>query len=148
MSSASIPPPRTSPSSSSRHNYFWPILIYMLGAGALSFYQVQSLEDQLVEVQKATDRLDSTEKDADYQKGKFFAMARELVRLAPKDAAAEKIVEQTGLRTLERTQPLLMSLGNPSGLTNTAPVDPGTILPPGAANASNAPPFVPAPDAK
>jgi hypothetical protein len=120
----------------------------MLGAGALSFYQVQSLEDQLVEVQKATDRLDSTEKDADYQKGKFFAMARELVRLAPKDAAAEKIVEQTGLRTLERTQPLLMSLGNPSGLTNTAPVDPGTILPPGAANASNAPPFVPAPDAK
>ncbi len=148
MSSASIPPPRKGSTSSSRHNYFWPILIYLLGAGALAFYQVESLEDQLEEVTKAVDRLDPTVKHAQYEKAKFYAMARDLVRLAPKHPAAEQIVDQTGIRTLQKTQPALMSLDLPTGFTNTAPTATGVAPPSTSPDATNASPTSPAPESK
>jgi hypothetical protein len=121
MSSASIPPPRSGSASSTRHNFFWPILIYLLGAGALAFYQVESLEDQLEEVTKAVDRLDPQVKHAQYEKAKFFAMARDLVRMAPKHPAAEQIVEETGIHNLQQKFPEWMSLDLPSGFTNAPP---------------------------
>jgi hypothetical protein len=145
MSSASIPPPRKSSSSSSRHNYFWPILVYFVGAGSLAFYQVQSLEDQLDEVTKAVDRLDPKVKHAQYEKAKFYAMARDLVRLSPKHPAAAAIVDQTGIRTLEQTQPALMSLEIPSGFTNIAPANPSVFQPTPVSAATNASPTAPAP---
>jgi Flp pilus assembly protein TadG len=135
MSSASIPPPRqrsskgsnSAPRSTPRYTFFWPMLILLLGSGTLAFYQVQSLADQLDEVTRAVERLDPTVKHAKYEKAKFYAIARDLVRLAPKDAVAAQIVDQTGLHTLQRTNPALMSLDNPSGFTNIAPVDPAAV---------------------
>jgi hypothetical protein len=125
MSSASIPPPRViSSSASSRHSFFWPILIYLVGAGALSFYHVMSLETQYEEVARAIDKLDPQVKHAEYNKNKFFAFARDLVRMAPTNASAAQIVKDTGLRGLQEKFPMLMSLDLPSGFTNAAPPNP------------------------
>jgi hypothetical protein len=146
MSSASIPPPRASSTSSPRHNYFWPILIFLLGAGSLAFYQVQSLEDQLEEVTQAVDRLDPKVKHAQYEKAKFYAMARDLVRLAPKHPAAQQIVDQTGIRTLQQKFPELMSLDIPSGFTNLAPNAASPLAAgPGSPGETNAGPAAPTP---
>jgi len=125
MSSASTPAPsRGAPSSTSRHNYFWPLFIFLLGALTLAFYQVESLNSQLAEVTGAADRLDPQVKFAEYQKAKFYAMARDLLRLAPTHPAAEKLVTNLGIRKLAVAQPMLMSLSQPSGFTNSAPVLP------------------------
>jgi hypothetical protein len=150
MSSASIPPPRASSTSSSRHNYFWPILVFFVSAGTLAFYQVQSLEDQLGEATNAVDRLDPTVKHAQYEKAKFYAMARDLVRMAPKHPAAAQIVDQTGIRTLQVKFPELMSLDIPSGFTNTAPGAPANpvVEPTTPPNDTNASPLAPASGAK
>jgi len=125
MSSASIPAPRGTPVSGSRSNYFWPLLIFFLGAGALAFYQVESLDLQLSEVTTAADRLDPQVKLAQYEKAKFYAMARDLLRLAPDHPGAAKLVDELKLRKLAAAQPLEMSLtDHPSGFTNTAPTLP------------------------
>jgi len=122
MSSASIPAPsRGSSPSGSRTNYFWPLLIFFFGAGTLAFYQVNSLNLQLAEVTAAADEIDPQVKIAEYQKAKFYAMARDLLRLAPTHPGAEKIVTELNLRKLAAAQPVLMSLDQPSGFTNTAP---------------------------
>jgi hypothetical protein len=124
MSAASTPTPSrsTGASPAARHNYFWPILIYLIGAGILAFYQLQSLEDQLGDVTAAADNMDVQVRMSDYEKGKFFALARDLLRLAPTHPAADKIVTETGIRKLAQSQPDLMSLSQPSGYTNAAPV--------------------------
>jgi len=125
MSAASTPAPsRTSSSPSSRNNYFWPIFIFLLGAGLLAAYQVESLNEQLAEVTSAADRLDPQVKLAEYQKAKFFAMARDLLRMAPTHPAADELVKRLGIRNLAASQPVLMSLSQPSGFTNAAPVLP------------------------
>ena len=121
MSSASIPAPRSSTTSSSRSNYFWPILVFLLGAVTLEFYQVESLEDQFDEESKTLDGLDAKVKHAEYEKAKFFALARDLVRLAPDHPTAQQIVDETGIRHLQEKFPALMSLNNPTGFTNAAP---------------------------
>ena len=137
MSSASIPAPsRGSSVSTSRTNYFLPLFIFFLGAGTLAFYQVESLNEQLAEVTSAADRLDPQVKLAQYQKAKFYSMARDLLRMAPTHPAAEKLVTQFNLRKLASAQPVLMSLDQPSGFTNTAP----TLPPPPAAPKTNASP--------
>jgi hypothetical protein len=137
MSSASIPAPSrgTSPSGS-RSNYFWPLLIFFLGAGTLAFYQVESLNGQLAEVTSAADRMDPQVKLAQYQKAKFYAMARDLLRMAPTHPGAAKLVDELNLRKLAAAQPVLMSLTQPSGFTNTAP----TLPPPPSAPKTNAAP--------
>jgi hypothetical protein len=125
MSAASSPAPsRGVPTSTSRNNYFWPLFIYLLGAFTLAFYQVESLNEQFSEVTGAADRLDMQVKLAEYQKAKFFAMARDLLRLAPTHPAAEKLVTDLGIRKLAAAQPMLMSLDQPSGFTNAAPTVP------------------------
>jgi hypothetical protein len=125
MSSASIPAPARSSGTgpASRHNYFWPILIYLLGAAILAFYQVQSLEDQLGDFTTAADQLDAKVRMSDYEKAKFYALARDLLRMAPTHPAADKIVTETGIRKLALAQPELMSLSIPSGFTNSAPIE-------------------------
>ena len=113
----------------SRSNYFWPIFIYLSGAFFLAFYQVESLEEQLGEVTSASDKLDLKVQMAQYEKAKFYALARDLVRMAPKHPAADKVVTETGLRNLAAKQPALMSLDIPSGFTNAAPVVPAAPVP-------------------
>ncbi len=108
----------------SRTNYFWPLLIYLLGAGILAFYQVESLNDQLAQATSAADRMDPQVKLAEYEKAKFFSMARDLLRLAPTHPAADKLVSDLGIRQLAARQPVLMSLSQPSGFTNSAPAMP------------------------
>jgi hypothetical protein len=137
MSSASIPAPsRGSSPSASRSNYFWPLLIFFLGAGTLAFYQVESLNEQLSEVTSAADRMDPQVKMAQYQKAKFFAMARDLLRMAPTHPGAAKVVAELNLRKLAAAQPVLMSLDLPSGFTNSAP----TMPPPPSAPKTNVAP--------
>ena len=136
MSSASTPAP-TRTSTPSRSNYFWPILIFLLGALFLAFYQVQSLEEQLGEVTSAADKLELKVQMAQYEKAKFYALARDLVRLAPTHPAAEKIVAETGLRNLASKQPALMSLDIPSGFTNAAPVVPAAAPAPTSQPSTN-----------
>ena len=145
MSSASIPAPsRGSSPSGSRSNYFWPLLIFFIGAGTLAFYQVESLNGQLAEVTSAADRMDPQVKLAQYQKAKFYAMARDLLRMAPKHPAAEKLVTDLGIRNLAVTQPVLMSLDQPSGFTNVAPSN-TAVVQPSPEPATNASPLAPAP---
>jgi hypothetical protein len=123
MSHASIPVRRISVNP--RQSFFWPILIYLAGAGSLSFYHVMSLETQYEEVASAIDKLDPQVKHAEYEQAKFFSFARDLVRMAPTNASAEQIVKQTGLRGLQEKFPVLMSLNDhPAGFTNVAPVNP------------------------
>jgi hypothetical protein len=124
MSSASIPAPRTGSTSPSRHNYFWPILIYLIGAGLLAFYQLEMLEDQLSQVTSSADKLDLKVRTAQYEEGKFYALARDILRLAPQHPAAEKIVDEVGIRKIAQSHPDLMSLTLPSGYTNAAPAEP------------------------
>jgi hypothetical protein len=135
MSSASLPAPSRSgaPGTTSRHTFFWPIFIFLLGAFTLAFYQVESLDSQLAEVTSAADRLDPKVKLAEYQKAKFYAMARDILRMAPTHPAAANLVSELGIRELAAAQPVLMSLSQPSGFTNAAPAAPAEPAKPGPA---------------
>jgi hypothetical protein len=126
MSAASTPAPRSLSSSGSnrssgpRPSLFWPMIIFLIGAGSLAAYQVMSLEDQLDQVTRATDQMDAKVKHAQYEEAKFFALAREILRLAPKDPNAEKVVVEFRLRQLQAAKPALMDLNAP----DAAPVAP------------------------
>ncbi|MEI9998311.1 MAG: hypothetical protein WDO13_03655 [Verrucomicrobiota bacterium] len=130
MPSPSTSVPRGQPQPP-RYTLFWPMLIFLLGAGSLATYNVMSLEDQLQQVTSAVDKLDPKVRHADYERDKFYALARDLIRIAPTDPTAEQIVDQVGLRRLEKVQPQRMSLNSPPGFTNDAPADPAAA--PGAA---------------
>ena len=89
-------------------------------------YQVITIEDQLDEVTRAVDQMDSRVKHAEYEKAKFFSIAKDILRLAPKDPNAEQIVVDLKLRKLQAAQPVLMALSAPSmaptlATTNAAP---------------------------
>jgi hypothetical protein len=140
MSAASTPAPRAN-TGPPRYTVFWPLLVFFLGAGAVSIYQVSTLEDELDSVTKAADQLDGKVKHAQFEKAKFFAMARDLVRLAPKDAAAEQIVTQASLRRFQQINPTLMSLDSPMGFSQTDPTAATTNAPPAQVDAP-----APAPD--
>jgi hypothetical protein len=129
--------PRSTPSSVSRHTLFWPVLIFLIGSGTFTIYQVITMEDQLDEVTRAVDQMDAKVKRAQYEKAKFFSIAKDILRLAPKDANAEKIVVDYKLRQLQAAQPVLMALSTPTnavttnappaqlaGATNATPVEP------------------------
>ena len=101
------------------------------------------MEDQLDEVTRAVDKMDASVKHAQYEKAKFYALAKDVLRLAPKDTNAEQIVVDFKLRQLQAAQPALMDLTTPSApaTTNAAPVEPS--------QATNAAPVVsPSPTAK
>ena len=150
MSAASTPmPPRKTPSSGSRHTLFWPVLIFLLGSGTFTTYQVLTMEDQLDEVTKAVDGLDAKVRHAQYEKAKFFAIAKDVLRLAPRDPNAEQIVVEFKIRQLQAAQPVLMAqstpatpattnaaAAQPTAATNSAPTGPTT-----ATNAAPIPPF-------
>jgi TolA-binding protein len=129
MSAASTPVPRSSSPSASRHTLFWPMLVFLVGSGTLAVYQVMVLEDQLDEVTQAIDHMDGKIKRAQYEKAKFFSMAKEVLRLAPKDPNAEQIVVDFKIRQLQAAQPVLMDLTTPSApaRTNAAPAQPAAV---------------------
>jgi hypothetical protein len=98
------------------------------------------MEDQLDEVTLAVDHMDGKVKRAQYEKAKFFSMAKEVLRLAPKDPNAEQIVVDFKLRQLQAAQPVLMDLTVPSApaTTNAAPAT--TNAAPATTNAAPAQP--------
>jgi hypothetical protein len=131
MSAASEPAPRAkSPTDTrptvSRYTLFVPMLILLLGSGALSSYQVLSMEEQLDQMTETIDKYDGKVKVAQYEKDKFYHMARAVLRLAPKDANANQVATLFNLRELQRDQPDLMNANDPSdlaGVTNIAPTE-------------------------
>jgi hypothetical protein len=118
MSAASTPAPRSSDSrpSSSRSSLFLPIFILLLGLGGREVYLVMSMEDQLDRVTQNVDKMDPRVKVAQYERSKFYMMASEVLRLAPKDPNADKVATLFGLRQLQADKPELMNANAPSDL--------------------------------
>jgi TolA-binding protein len=148
MSAASTPAPsrhKSVVSASSRHTLFWPVLIFLIGSGTFTIYQVISLEDQLDEVTRSVDQMDAKVRRAQYEKAKFFAIAKDVLRLAPKDPNAEKIVVEFKIRQLQTAQPVLMALSTPQNqaATNSGPASPNAA-PMRPSAATNAAPLQPA----
>ena len=140
MSAASTPVPRSKYSSDSRpsgsrHTLFWPMLIFLIGAGSLALYQVMAMEDQLDEVTQAIDKMDGKVKRAQYERAKFYAIVRDVLNLAPKDPNAQQVVTDFKLRQLQAAQPALMAL------SSGPPPPPALIQPDGSTNAAPAQPF-------
>jgi hypothetical protein len=133
MSSASVPAPRANPPSASRHTLFWPFLILLVAVGVQAVYQIEAMEDHLDEVTRAVDRMDDQVKDAQRERMKFYALARDVLNLAPNDPTAEKIVVKFKIREMKAASPTLFD-GSATAppvneleantMTNTAPLQP------------------------
>jgi hypothetical protein len=125
------------------------MLVLLVGSGTLAVYQVMVLEDQLDEVTRAVDHMDVKVKRAQYEKAKFYALAKDVLRLAPKDPNAEQVVVDCKIRQLQTAQPVLMDLTTPSApaTTNAAPAQPAAatnFAPVQPSQATNAVPVLPA----
>ena len=140
MSAASTPAPRSKSSESRtppRHTLFLPMFILLIGMGARECYQTISMENQLDEVTSKVDQMNSKVKLTEYERTKFYMMAADVLRLAPKDPNAEQIAVLFGLRKLQQDKPELMNAGQTDlsdvsaaasayAATNVAPVKPAT----------------------
>jgi TolA-binding protein len=115
------------------------MLVLLAGIGVLAFYQVMTMEDQLDDVTRAVDQMDGKVKRAQYEKGKFFSIAKDVLRVAQKDPSADQIADDFKLKQLQLARPELLSLDAQSTTltTNAAPTQP--------AAATNAAPIVPFP---
>jgi hypothetical protein len=139
MSAASTPAPRSKSSesrSAPRHTLFLPMFILLLGMGARECYQTISMENQLDEVTQKVDLLEPKVKLTEYERTKFYMMAADVLRLAPRDANADQIAVLFGLRKLQQDKPELM---NASGQTDLAALSSEAS----AVAATNAPPVDP-----
>lgn len=120
------------------------MLIFLFGAGSLAFYEVMTMEDRWDEVTQAIDKMDGKVKRGQYEKGKFFAIARDILLLAPKDPNADKVATYYKLKQLQEAQPELMAMNSatdlatdtamtnaapaqPAAATNSAPVQPSAV---------------------
>lgn len=108
------------------------MLILLLGSGTFAVYQVMAMEDQLDEITRAVDKMDVKVKQAQHEKAKFYAMAKDVLRLAPKDTNAEQLVVYFKLRELQTAQPVLLD----------------TTSLPDSSTPSDAPSVTPSPTAK
>jgi hypothetical protein len=98
------------------------VFILLLGLGAREVYLVMSMEDQLDSATQNVDKMDPRVKVAQYERSKFYMMASEVLRLAPKDPNADQVATLFGLRQLQVDKPELMNATAPSDLpavTNT-----------------------------
>jgi len=104
------------------------MLIFLFGSGTLALYHVMAMEDQLDDVTRAVDQMDGKVKRAQYEKAKFYGIARDLLQLAPKNPKAEQVVVDFKLRQLQAAQPELMAPAPPAApnafATNAAPTQP------------------------
>jgi TolA-binding protein len=101
------------------------MLIFLVGAGSLAFYQILTMEDRLEDMTQTVDQMDVKVKRAQYEKGKFFAIARDVLRLVPKDPKAERVAADFKLQQLQTEAPELLALSTtPDTTTNGAPAQP------------------------
>ncbi len=114
------------------------MLVLIIGIGTHALYQVRALQDQLDEVTRTLDKMDSRVKLAQHEKGLFYSLARDVLALAPKNPNAEQIVVDFKLRELKAAQPTLFdsaptkaptdSLSTQANtVTNVAPETPAPI---------------------
>ena len=145
MSAASTPAPRSKNPSDSRpsaprHTLFWPVLIFLMGSGCLAFYQVKAMEEQWDEITQNLDNMDMQVKKGLHEKAKFFAIARDVLFLAPNDPNANLVADHYKLKQLEEAQPELMSMSaimdpfvtnaasaQTEAATNSAPLQPSEV---------------------
>jgi hypothetical protein len=95
------------------------MLVFLFGAGGLAFYQVVAMEDQLDQLTQAVDKMDDKVKRAQYEKAKFYHIAKDVLNLAPKDPNADQVAVYFKLRQLQEAQPELMDLNTPSDVAIT-----------------------------
>ena len=103
------------------------------------------MEDRWDAISQNIDSMDTQVKRGQYEKAKFFAIARDILLLAPTDPDANDVAVYFKLKELQRAQPELLALGTATdipltsattqgalGLTNAAPVQltPATNLAP------------------
>lgn len=113
MSAASTPTPypKSSDSRSSGPKYtpFWPLLVFFLGVGALTGYQVNAMQDRLDELSQAVEKMDGNVKRSQYVRAKFFAIAKDILALTPKNANAQEVATHFKLHEMEAAQPALFA---------------------------------------
>jgi len=110
------------------------------------------MEDHWDQLTQTIDNMDTQVKRGQYEKAKFFAIARDALLLAPKDANANEVAVYFKLKELQQAQPELMALTTATDLpvanatpketlaqTNAAPVQPSP-----ATNTAPVPASVPA----
>jgi hypothetical protein len=115
------------------------MLIFLIGIGTLSLYQVISMEDRYDEAVINMDRLDPQVQKAIYEKTKFYAIARDILRLSDKDPNARQVSLQFKLPQLRDAQPELLSMSTPPAVLNSTPgLAPTTA--PGSSPSTNAAP--------
>jgi len=83
-----------------RYTHFWPTLVFFLGFGAFTFYQITILESQYDQVTRAVDRMDPKVKKSQASKERFYTMTHAILAIAPHDPIAEQIATQFNLRKL------------------------------------------------
>jgi hypothetical protein len=120
------------------------MLILLLGMGAHEVYQVMSMEEQLDVTTQNVDRMDPKVKLAQYERSKFYMMASDVLRLAPRDPNADQVATLFGLRQLQADKPELMNANAPSDLPTTSALDESTAAtnaaPVDSSSATNAAP--------
>ena len=99
------------------------MMVFLFGAGALAAYQVRTLERQLDSTTQSVEQIEGKVKWAQYEKAKFFALARDVAHLAPKNPNAERVVIEFKLRELQIAEPALMAMPNTKPTTNAAPLN-------------------------
>jgi hypothetical protein len=129
-SGQSLPPRALAGFAPTRYTVFWPVLVFFVAFGIFTLYQLLNLEDQIDSVTRAIDKMDTKVKRAQYERSKFYALASDILRLAPKDPAAQQISVQLNLQQLGQTDAVpeqsapISSSANvfPIPATNSAPI--------------------------
>jgi hypothetical protein len=88
--------------------------------------------------------MDPKVKLAQYERSKFYMMASDVLRLAPRDPNADQVATLFGLRQLQADKPELMNANAPSDLPTTSALDESTAAtnaaPVDSSSATNAAP--------
>jgi hypothetical protein len=102
--------PRQKPDRTAVYSLFVALLIFIIGSITYSIYQIMDSEDQLADLTRAINQLDSQVKRAQYEREKLHGLATDLLHLAPTDANAAKIVADYKIR-LTPTERTAMDTG-------------------------------------
>ena len=73
---------------------FWPVMILILGLGAHAVYQVLAMQDRLASITHAVHEMDPKVRQARYEQARLQGLAGDVLKLAPTDANAARLVEE------------------------------------------------------
>jgi hypothetical protein len=89
----------TETDSTAKWSYFSSILILVAGSIIYSTSQIRDQEAQLADLTLAVDQMQPQVKQSDYERGKLYSLAQDVLRLGPYDRNAAQIVSEYKLRT-------------------------------------------------